>query len=311
MSLSARRPTRRACMSSTGKRRTFFSLMIFSAAERSSSEVQTKSCFDITVETLISLIEAPCKKTAMQTSRSVTIPTTCACSFRTGTHPQSFSHMSCAAAARLSDMKQVLTFGVITSLTFMAVILLLASLTSWRGAPARVLMAKPWYRSSGIRSCLCALRNIGVGAAKLLLHLDDTRDAGAGDKSRHLAAIENDKTAAVRFVHLVHRLERGRLRRDFEARPQRKHDVPHLLVRSLLRLAVTNVRQRQHAQYAPIRDHGKPAVAEPQKIMFDGFGNRYLGSQRHRFASHDVAHADMLESLLDNRALVTARCRAA
>jgi hypothetical protein len=43
---------------STGKRRTFFSRMIVSAAERSSSAKELKSCLDITVETLIPFIGA-------------------------------------------------------------------------------------------------------------------------------------------------------------------------------------------------------------------------------------------------------------
>src|SRR5438552_2795389 len=54
----------------------------------------------------------------MQISRSVIIPTTRACSFNTGTHPQSWSHISCAAVARVSDVKHVLTFVVMKSLIF-------------------------------------------------------------------------------------------------------------------------------------------------------------------------------------------------
>ena len=54
-------------------------------------------------------------------SRSVSIPTTRASSLSTGTHPQSWSHISWAAVARLSDMKHVLTFEVITSLIFIVV----------------------------------------------------------------------------------------------------------------------------------------------------------------------------------------------
>src|SRR6478672_8424699 len=64
---------------------------------------------------------------AMQISRSVIMPTTFRPSLIIGRAPQSFSHISLAAPARLSVIQMALASGVITSLTFIIASLNLCS----------------------------------------------------------------------------------------------------------------------------------------------------------------------------------------
>src|SRR5271167_3549279 len=54
----------------------------------------------------------------MQISRSVIIPTTQPSLSTMGMHPQSFSHIICAALLRVVNVVQLLASGVIKSLTF-------------------------------------------------------------------------------------------------------------------------------------------------------------------------------------------------
>jgi hypothetical protein len=121
MSLSDNTPAKRPFVPTTARRRTRFSRISRSAVATESPTRQATTVFDIALATAISASGRPCVYAAMQTSRSVNMPTTWRAGSVIGTHPQSFSHMICAARFNESPGPQVLTSLVISSPTFISI----------------------------------------------------------------------------------------------------------------------------------------------------------------------------------------------
>src|SRR5260370_40815429 len=89
------------------------------------SGLDANSSLGIAAEPLISFNVPPRVYAAMQTSRSVSIATSRAARSTTGTQPQSFSHIICAARLSASSGLHAITSSTINSATFMLLIRIL------------------------------------------------------------------------------------------------------------------------------------------------------------------------------------------
>lgn len=118
-SSSERTPHNSPAESVTGSRRTCFRCIIRSASQRSVSGEQEWTFPVITSLTRIVAGSRRWHPVAIQTSRSVIIPTTCPLLSTTGSTPQSRIHIDCATAAKSVSGAHVFTSFVITSFTFM------------------------------------------------------------------------------------------------------------------------------------------------------------------------------------------------